>query len=65
MVIRESGSLGHTGEPSGRFALRERNLTTSVIVGANLPPPSLSATEGCLQATVHLLPICALVTTRS
>lgn len=95
VVMREGVSLGRSGEPSGRFALRERviidevavldhetvlapgalvgpgahgpgrNLTTSVIIGADLPPPSVSVTERCVQATVHLSPICALVTTRS
>ena len=95
VVMREGVSLGRTGEPSGRFALRERviideiavldhetvlapgalmgpgahgpgrDLTTALIIGADLPPPSVSVTERCLQATVHLSPICALVTTRS
>jgi urease accessory protein len=95
VVMREGVSLGRAGEPSGRFALRERvtiddvavldhetvlapgallgpgahgsgrNLTTSVIIGTDLPRPSVSVTERCVQATVHLSPICALVTTRS
>lgn len=95
VVMREGVSLGRTGEPSGRFALRERviidevavldhetvlapgalmgpgahgpgrNLNTEVIIGADLPLPSVSVTERCVQATVHLSPVCALVTTRS
>ena len=43
----------------------DRNLTTSVIMGADLPPPSVSVTEWRVQATVHLSPNCAMVTTRS
>jgi urease accessory protein len=95
VVMREGVSLGRTGEPSGRFALRERvtidevavldhetvlapgalmgpgahgpgrNLNTSVIIDTDLPPPSVSVTERCAQATVQMSPICALVTTRS
>ncbi len=95
VVMREGVSLGRRGEPSGRFALRERvsidevavldhetvlapgalmgpgaqgsgrNLNTDVIIGSDLPPPDVSVTARCVQATVHLSPNCALVTTRS
>jgi urease accessory protein len=44
---------------------RARSMTTEVVVGAVLPKPSVEVTAGCLRSTVHLSPLCALVTTRA
>ena len=43
----------------------ERTMTTEVIIGSVLPEARVEATESCLRSTVHLTPLCALITTRS
>jgi urease accessory protein len=95
IAMREGVSLGRSGEPPGRFALRERvtidsvavldhetafapgpllgpgaqgagrTMTTEVMIGAVLPIAAVDVTDCSLRSTVHLSPICALVTTRS
>jgi urease accessory protein len=42
-----------------------RNVTTEVAIGEMLPRPAVEVTEHCLRSTVHLSPICALMTTRT
>ena len=42
-----------------------RSMTTEVVIGAVLPEPFVEVTAGCLRSTVHLSPLCALVTVRS
>jgi urease accessory protein len=44
---------------------RGRNMSTEVLIGAVLPPPAVDVSDCCLRSTVHLSPVCALVTTRS
>ena len=95
ITMREGVSLGRSGEPPGRFTLRERvtidgiavldhetafapgpllgpgaqgdgrTMTTEVVIGSELPEPAVEVNGCCLRSTVHLSPICALVTTRS
>ena len=95
ITMREGVSLGRSGEPPGRFTLRERvtidsvavldhetafapgpllgpgaqgdgrTMTTEVVIGAVLPESAVEMNDCCLRSTVHLSPICALVTTRS
>jgi urease accessory protein len=93
--MREGVSLGRSGEPPGRFTLRERVtidnvavldhetafapgpllgpgaqgngrcMTSEVVIGSMLPAPAVEVNGSSLRSTVHLSPICALVTTRS
>ncbi|MEY2443483.1 MAG: urease accessory protein [Ilumatobacteraceae bacterium] len=42
-----------------------RSMSTQVLIGSCLPKPGAVDADGCLQATVHLSPICALVMARS
>jgi urease accessory protein len=42
-----------------------RTMTTEVVIGSVLPIPAVDVNECWLRSTVHLSPICALVTTRS
>jgi hypothetical protein len=40
-------------------------MTTEVIIRPVLPEPAVVIGGGCLRSTVHLSPVCALVTTSS
>jgi len=51
--------LGPGAQGSGR------NLLTEVVIGTDLPAPSVEVTEQCLRSVVHLAPNCALLTWRS
>jgi urease accessory protein len=41
-----------------------RCMITEVLIGNDLPPPSVSVTPQCLRSTVHLASNCALLTAR-
>ena len=42
-----------------------RTMTTEVVIGTALPGPFVDVTDDCMRSSVHLSPICALVTTRT
>lgn len=58
-VFAPGALMGPGAQGSGR------TLTTEVVIGAVLPQPSVEVNDHCLRSSVHLSPICALVTTRT
>jgi urease accessory protein len=58
-VFARGALLGPGAQGSGRM------VTSEVVVGAVLPQPGAEVTDGCVRATFHLSPRCALVTTSS
>lgn len=58
-VFAPGALMGPGAQGSGRA------LTTEVVIGAVLPDPAAEVAEHCLRSSVHLSPICALVTTRT
>jgi hypothetical protein len=40
-------------------------MNTEVVIGSVLPAAAVEVNDHCLRSTVHLSPLCALVTTRS
>jgi urease accessory protein len=42
-----------------------RRMNTEVVISSVLPAPAVEVNDRCLRSTVHLSPLCALVTTRS